>query len=156
MAHAILLALALVAAIAAQSHWPARAQHMDWPWLGVVIADVGSTDPEGAGGNVGGGTYVTGVDQDGPSSVAGLLRHDIIVAVDGRPAGNTRELNCLIQPRRPGEVVMVTIMRGGRPRTFSVTLGRWPQSEHFPRPNFVECGRDRLSRAISPEPRSSA
>lgn len=155
MAHAILLALVLAISIVEFATSPS-AQHLDWPWLGVIIADVGANDPEGVGGAPGSGIYITGVDQNGPSFAAGILRHDIIVAVNGRPSGNTRELNCQIQPMRPGEVVLVTVTRGGRPLSFSVTLGRWPRSGNFPLPNFVECGRDRVSGAIRREIRSSA
>jgi serine protease Do len=127
------------------------AEEREWPWLGVIITDYSNDDPNSVGGRES-GAYVTGVDKGGPSAAAGVLRHDIIIAIDGRSATNTREVNCLIQPRHPGEVVLVTVKRGGRPRSFSVTLGRWPEADDFPRPQLAGCGPSRVS--VAPEARA--
>jgi serine protease Do len=122
----------------------AKGQTQDWPWLGVIITDISSGNVEGYGGG-GAGSYVTGIENAGPASAAGLHRHDIIIAVDGRTALNTRELTCIIQGKRPGDVVSVTIMRGGRQRSVPATLGRWPPSSEFPRPALANCGKDPVS-----------
>lgn len=122
----------------------ATGQAPDWPWLGVIITDITKSDLDGRGGGEG-GSYVTGVETPGPASAAGVLRHDIIVAVDGRAAINTRELTCLIQGRRPGDVVLVTIMRGGRQQSMTAKLARWPEFKDFPRPRSGDCGKDRVS-----------
>jgi PDZ domain len=120
----------------------ALGQLRDWPWLGVVITDVNGNFTGGGGG---GGSYVTGVDHAGPASSAGLMRHDIIIAIDGRAALNPRELTCLIQGRRPGDIVSVTVMRAGQPTSLSTTLGRWPDGKEFPRPAAASCGKDPVS-----------
>jgi hypothetical protein len=124
---------------------PAAGQGREWPWLGVIITDIGSGAPLGYEGGSGGGAYVTGVEQPGPASAAGLHSHDIIIAVDGLAAVNTRELTCLIQGKRPGDIVSVTIMRGGRQKSVPTTLGRWPEGKDFPRPAVANCGRDPVS-----------
>lgn len=133
-----LAALALVGALAASD---AAGQERNWPWLGVTITDIIGIVEKGAND---GGSYVTNVDQAGPASAAGVLRHDIIVAIDGRRAVNSRELTCLIQGRRPGDLVQVSITRGGRPYTMAARLGHWPEGR-FPLPMLGECGRDRVS-----------
>jgi S1-C subfamily serine protease len=144
MRNAIRPALALLALAGLMFAHRAMGQTQDWPWLGVIITDISSGNVEGYGGG-GPGSYVTGVEYAGPAFAAGLLRHDIIVAVDGRTALNTRELTCIIQGKRPGDVVSVTIMRAGRRQSVPATLGRWPPSHDFPRPALANCGKDPVS-----------
>jgi S1-C subfamily serine protease len=144
MAYATRIVLALLVTFGAVAGSRVVAEVRGWPWLGVIITDINTDDPESVGGPEG-GSYVTGVDRDGPSASAGVLRHDIIGAIDGRTAINTKELNCLIQPRRPGEIVLVTIKRGGRSRSIPVTLGHWPDAEDFPRPQLASCGPSQVS-----------
>lgn len=117
----------------------ATSQLRDRPWLGVSITDITSGNVDGYTGG-GGGVYVTGVDTPGPAASAGLIRHDIIVGLNGRATINTRELTCLLQSKRPGEIVEVMFTRGGRGRTVTVTLGNWPSGGDFPRPANARCG----------------
>jgi S1-C subfamily serine protease len=49
---------------------------------------------------------------------------DIIVAVDGKRVRNSDELLNLVEAHEPGEVVVLTVMRGGRRRDVRVVLGR--------------------------------
>lgn len=137
-------ALALLAFIGLTPAHKAIGQTQDWPWLGVIITDISSGNVEGYNGG-GAGSYITGVENGGPASAAGLLRHDIIVAVDGRSAVNTRELTCLIQGRRPGDTVSVTVMRAGQQQSIPATLGSWPPSKEFPRPALGNCGKEPVS-----------
>ena len=137
-------ALALLALMSLMFAPGAAGQTQEWPWLGVIITDISSGNVEGYNGG-GAGSYVTGVEYAGPASAAGLLRHDIITAVDGRTALNTRELTCIIQGKRPGDTVSVTVMRGGRQQSMPATLGRWPESKEFPRPALANCGKDPVS-----------
>lgn len=144
MRNAIRPALVVLAALGLMSAEGAIGQTQDWPWLGVIITDINRVEVQGYRGG-GAGSYVTGVEQPGPASAAGLIRHDIIVAVDGRTALNTRELTCIIQGKRPGDVVSVTVMRAGRQQSIATTLGRWPPSNEFPRPALANCGTDPVS-----------
>ena len=137
MRHAIRPSAILALFVLATAHG-ATAQLRDWPWLGVSITDITSGNVEGYTGG-GGGAYVTGVDMPGPAASAGLHRHDIIVGLNGYATINTRELTCLLQDKRPGEIVEVMFTRGGRGRTTMVTLGAWPGSSDFPRPANGRC-----------------
>jgi S1-C subfamily serine protease len=138
------LVLALLASISAFPASNGLGQSADWPWLGVVISDVAAGKAESPGSGEG-GSLVVSVEYAGPALAAGLRSLDIIVAVDGRPAANTRELTCLIQGRRPGDVVLVTIVRAGKSRVVSAQLGRWPEANGFPKPPLSDCGRDKVS-----------
>ncbi|MBX9590605.1 MAG: PDZ domain-containing protein [Hyphomonadaceae bacterium] len=140
---AIRPALAVVAAMGLMLALSDSGRAEDWPWLGVIITDTNGSNLEGYGGS--GGSYVTGIESAGPAFTAGLLRHDIIIAVDGLSTVNTRELTCLIQGKRPGDTVLVTVMRAGRQTSLPATLGRWPESREFPRPALAHCGRDPVS-----------
>jgi S1-C subfamily serine protease len=143
MASKLRRALALSALAGALAATEAASQGLEWPWLGVTITDIVGVGL-GDKGATDGGSYVTNVDHAGPASNAGVARHDIIIAIDGRRAINPRELTCLIQGRRPGDLVQVSIMRGGRPHTMPARLARWPEGR-FPPPLLGECGRDRIS-----------
>lgn len=141
---AIRPALVLLASLVAACSASAFGQTQNWPWLGVIITDISSPHVHGDVGS-GGGSYVTGVETPGPAFAAGLFHHDIIIAIDGRTTQNTRELTCLIQGKRPGDRVSVTIMRGGKERSMTATLGAWPPSMDFPRPAIANCGKEPVS-----------
>jgi S1-C subfamily serine protease len=49
---------------------------------------------------------------------------DLIVAVDGKPSKSVDELLTEVEAHTPGEVVTITVLRGGRRRDIKVTLGR--------------------------------
>lgn len=150
MRHAIRPALALTALIVlVASAGGANGQLKDWPWLGVVITDITSGNVYGYTGG-GAGSYVTGVEEPGPASAAGLQRHDIIVGLDGRNALNTRELTCLLQSKRPGDKVQVMFTRGGRQRSMLVTLGSWPDTIQFPKPAQAHCDGEAVSALSRP------
>jgi S1-C subfamily serine protease len=152
MAKARRLALSLLAAIGVFVASEGLGQTPDWPWLGVVISDISDNDAESLGSRES-GSLVVSVEYAGPALAAGLRRLDIIVAIDGRPASNTRELTCIIQGRRPGDVVLVTVVRAGKSRMVPAKLGRWPDAKEFPRPSLSDCGRDKVS-ALAPAARS--
>jgi S1-C subfamily serine protease len=90
------------------------------------------------------GLLVLSVAEDGPAERAGLqpirmkvVRYgsvlyrrldpesaDIIVAIDGKPVHNVDELLTEVEAHSPGQVVTVTVLRGGRSVDVPVTLGQ--------------------------------
>ena len=113
MANARRIALAVLAFAGAALSTAALGQATNWPWLGVVISDISAVQAEILGGHDS-GSLVTSVEHASPALAAGMRRYDLILAIDGRAAANTRELSCLIQGRRPGDVVQLTVVRAGR------------------------------------------
>jgi S1-C subfamily serine protease len=90
------------------------------------------------------GLLVLSVAEDGPAERAGLqpirmkvVRYgsvlyrrldpksaDIIVAIEGKPVHNVDELLTEVETHSPGQVVTVTVLRGGRSVDVPVTLGQ--------------------------------
>ncbi|MGE0824639.1 MAG: DegQ family serine endoprotease [Candidatus Binatia bacterium] len=92
-------------------------------WLGVAIQDVtpelatsfGLTEPTGA--------LVADVTKDGPADKAGLKRGDVITAFLGTPITAAHDLPALVAQSPVGEKAEVTVLRDGKEKTLTVTLG---------------------------------
>lgn len=122
----------------------AAAQGPEWPWLGVTVTDLAREDLAKLGA-VNGGAYVTRVTPESPAGAAGLRRDDIIVDVNGKATSNVREFVCLLQGRKPGGVVVMTLFRNTKRREITATLARWPDGvDAFP-PPLRDCDKDRVS-----------
>ncbi|HUP42804.1 MAG TPA: PDZ domain-containing protein, partial [Thermoanaerobaculia bacterium] len=52
-----------------------------------------------------------------------ILLGDVIVAVEGQPVASPNDVFLLLERRRAGETVTVTVARDGRRRDLEVTLG---------------------------------
>lgn len=74
----------------------------------------------------GGGREIIAVDDDSPAAQAGLKVGDTIVAFDGRPIESRGALATELAACRWGDVVTLTIERGGARRTVDVPLRRTP------------------------------
>lgn len=61
-----------------------------------------------------------------PAAQAGLMRGDLITAVDGNAISGNRSLRRALKSTKPGQQVQVTVNRQGKPLSLSVTLGRRP------------------------------
>lgn len=62
----------------------------------------------------------------GPADDAGLEPGDVIVAIDGKPVGGSRELIVAIRSKSPRDRVVLTIRRGNSEKKIPVTLGASP------------------------------
>jgi S1-C subfamily serine protease len=52
-----------------------------------------------------------------------VLAGDILVAIDGQPVADLRSFSELLKARAPGDVVEVTVLRGGEERIVEAVLG---------------------------------
>jgi S1-C subfamily serine protease len=125
--------------------WQAAAQGERRSWLGVWVTNLAHAE----------GAFVARVDAHGPAAGAAIRGGDVIVAVDAETVRNIRELTCLLQRRKPGDVVSIAVLRRGpasenaRDRhTVEVKLGRWPDG---PPPPRGDCG-DAISGRLSSGP----
>ena len=69
------------------------------------------------------GALVTKVEPNSAASDAGIEEGDVVVEAGGGPLGTKEQLTSLVKKRAPGDVIQMTVERGGRRRSFAVTLG---------------------------------
>ncbi|ABN77103.1 protease Do [Rhodobacter sphaeroides ATCC 17029] len=98
-------------------------------WLGVRIQDVTPDVAEAMGLTEAKGALVTDV-PEGPAKEAGMQSGDVIVTFDSAPVADTRDLVRRVADAPIGEAVRVIVMREGKTRTLSVTLGRREEAEN--------------------------
>lgn len=79
-----------------------------------------------------GRALVVAVTEDSPAAHAGLREGDLILAVDGEALDAEVTLADRIREYEPGDEVALTVLRNGRERTITVTLGRHPDDADAP------------------------
>ncbi len=107
-------------------------------FLGVETRPVGPWLAEALDLPVQEGLLIERVTRGGPADRAGLrggdrvalagmrrilIGGDVLVAIDGQKVGNQLDMNVVLNRKRPGDTVKVTIYRGGRKMDVSATLG---------------------------------
>jgi serine protease Do len=93
-------------------------------WIGVQIQQVTPEIAEGLRLPKPEGALIAGVQPDSPAARSDLKPSDVIVAVNGEPIRNARELSRRIAGVRPGTEVRLTVIRDGAERSVTLTLGR--------------------------------
>jgi hypothetical protein len=78
-----------------------------------TIPDFGYTGP---------GVRVQGTSPGSAAEKAGILAGDIVVALGGRGVDDLRGLGDALAAHRPGERVVVEVLRGGNPKRFDVVI----------------------------------
>jgi putative serine protease PepD len=69
------------------------------------------------------GALVAQVLGGGPAAKAGMKVGDLITAVNGRSVQGADDLQAIVRSIQPGQQASVTLLRGGRQMTLTVTLG---------------------------------
>ncbi len=91
-----------------------RTGKAEYPVIGAQVRTGGEPDAEGA--------TITEVMPDTPADRAGLLKDDVITAVDDKPVSDGIALIVAIRTHRPGETVAMTVLRGGDEQVVDVEL----------------------------------
>ena len=82
------------------------------------------------------GALVSQVTKDSPAETAGLKPGDVIVRMDGKEVQDTRQLRNLVADIAPGTSVKIGVIRDGKERIFSATIGKMPaETAAAPRPS---------------------
>ena len=68
------------------------------------------------------GALITEVNKDTPAEEAGLVKDDVVTAVDGKPVTDGIALIVAIRTHQPGDTIEFTVQRGGSERAFEITL----------------------------------
>jgi aminopeptidase YwaD len=71
-----------------------------------------------------GGVLLSGVRHGGPADIAGILRGDRIVEMDGTEIRNLYDMTFVLRDHRPGQIIEIKLIREGQPLTLNATLGR--------------------------------
>lgn len=95
-------------------------------WIGVQIQAITPEIAESLKLPKAEGALVAGVQAGSPAASADIKPSDVIVAVDGQPVRDARELTRRIGAVRPGTTVRLTVLRDGAERALPLTLGRLP------------------------------
>jgi serine protease Do len=97
---------------------------------GVIGVSAQTITPElgdGLGLGVHSGVVLSDVRPGGPAAAAGLRIGDIIVALDGKPMENARQLDVNVYQRALGDAVALDVVRSGVRLSFEVTVLERPQ-----------------------------
>ncbi len=95
-------------------------------WLGVSTQTVNYDLAESFDLPVKYGVVVNEVVEDSPADEAGLEEDDVIIGFDGSKITDTDELVEMIDERRPGDEVILTVVREGNEVELTVTLEKRP------------------------------
>lgn len=91
-------------------------------YIGVMPIELDSKIAKDKGAKVGRGIYLDEVVDNGAAKAAGLQKGDVIVKMEGQPIDSDAQMREIIGRRRPGDVINVTVNRGGSERDFKVEL----------------------------------
>ncbi len=97
-------------------------------WLGVRIQPVTEEIAESLGLDSARGALVSGVVAGGPVDNGEIRAGDVILAFDGVPVREMRDLPRAVAESPVGKAVDVTVLRDGKEQTVQVTLGRLEDS----------------------------
>jgi serine protease Do len=92
-------------------------------WMGVNVQDADESLVRAYKASAKGGVIVTRITDDGPADKAMLEVGDLILSFDNQPVASVRELTRVIADTPIGKDVPVRLVRDGRARTFTVTMG---------------------------------
>ncbi len=101
---------------------------VEWGWLGVSIAEVGDEDLAKYNLKEPRGVLIRQVVAGQPADQAGMKANDVILAVDGAPVEEPRDLQRIIASTPVGKMVKLSVMREGKETEVSVTVGAYQAS----------------------------
>ncbi len=96
-------------------------------FLGVQITDLDSTLSERLGIKEHGGAVVMMVGAGSPAEKAGIQLEDVIVSINGQKVDNSSRLRLIVSGTKPGTVIPIELLRGGKRVTMNATLEALPE-----------------------------
>jgi serine protease Do len=119
------------------------------PWIGISGTALTDTLVQSLNLSINRGVYVISVYPGSPAETAGLKGGnlsisgapapggDVITAVDSNSVASVEDISSYINTKKPGDVVTLSILRGGNQIQIQLILGTWPSnlSQITPRSN---------------------
>jgi serine protease Do len=100
---------------------------MAWGWLGVIVGEVDEgPSPVGTTPRPSEGVLIRGARAGDPAARAGIREGDIVIAVNGVPVREPRDLQQVVAGLTPGRRVPLDLVRAGKPETLTVEVGEAP------------------------------
>jgi len=98
---------------------------IEWGWLGVSIAEVGEEDIAKYNLKESRGVLIRQVVAGQPADQGGVKANDVVLAVDGAPVEEPRDLQRIISSTPVGKTVKLSLVREGKETEVSVTVGAY-------------------------------
>ncbi len=98
-------------------------------WLGVYIQDISKDLKEAMDLKSKRGVLIRDVVEDSPANEAGMEQEDVVIEFEGKRVRDSSHLTRLIRNSSPGERVKLKILRDGKEKTITVTLGKLPRND---------------------------
>jgi serine protease Do len=121
-------------------------------WLGVLIQEVTPELAQSFNLDKPRGALVGQVLPDSPAQAAGIQVGDIIVAFNGQPINQSRELPPLVGRIRPGSSIPLTLIREGKEQKVTIKLEELPEDAKQEKAIAVPPSRSRLGLTVTELP----
>ncbi|WPO99205.1 Do family serine endopeptidase AlgW [Pseudomonas sp. HR96] len=95
-------------------------------WLGIEVQPLTAELAQSYGLKDRPGIVVSGVFRDGPAAKAGLKQSDVILSIDGEPAGDGRRSMNQVARTKPGDKIAIQVMRNGKELKLLAEVGLRP------------------------------
>ena|GEM_PF-5029226 len=103
---------------------PTIAAREERAWIGITYVPITPGLATRRGLSVTVGALVVSIAPNSPAASAGLRENDVITAIDGRKIDESTSPTDLLMARKPGDHMLLTILRQGNEQVVAITLGQ--------------------------------